>query len=71
MKSTFLEVEVKAEAENCFAFEYNYISTFFQNKKLLNYLDIEVFFLIKLQLEREREREREREWEESGIFQKC
>ena len=51
------EVEAEVQAENYLAFEYNYRSIFYHNKKLINYLDvinIKVLFLIKLQLRSEK-----------------
>ena len=45
------KAKAKVKVENCFAFQYNCTSTFYQNRKLLNYLDminIEVVFSVKL-----------------------
>ena len=35
-----LNVEAKVKIENYFMFGYNYRSTSYKNKKLLNYLDV-------------------------------
>ena len=45
------------KVENYFKFKYNYKIIFYQNQKLLNYLDIiniKIFFNIKLQFNRQR-----------------